>query len=201
VNGHLVFGTPKTHQTRSVPVPAFLRDRLAVHCAGKTADEFVFTAARGGVLRVRNFRRGWFDTAARRVGRDGLVPHELRHSAASVAIASGASVKGVQSMLGHASATLTLDRYGHLFGDELDAVADRIDVAARAAAETRGLFADRRSSRWVRPQRHNAPTCRDCCALGRIRTCDTRFRKPTLYPLSYEGLRLRVCAGHSVFRR
>ena len=25
------------------------------------------------------------------------------------------------------------------------------------------------------------------CALGRIRTCDTRFRKPVLYPLSYEG--------------
>ena len=24
-------------------------------------------------------------------------------------------------------------------------------------------------------------------ALGRIRTCDTRFRKPMLYPLSYEG--------------
>jgi hypothetical protein len=44
-------------------------------------------------------------------------------------------VKGVQSILGHASATLTLDRYGHPFGDELDAVSDRIDVAARAAAE------------------------------------------------------------------
>jgi hypothetical protein len=25
------------------------------------------------------------------------------------------------------------------------------------------------------------------CAPGRIRTCDTRFRKPVLYPLSYEG--------------
>jgi hypothetical protein len=24
-------------------------------------------------------------------------------------------------------------------------------------------------------------------ALGKIRTCDTRFRKPVLYPLSYEG--------------
>lgn len=36
-------------------------------------------------------------------------------------------------MLGHASATLTLDRYGHLFGDELDAVAGRLD-AARAAS-------------------------------------------------------------------
>jgi hypothetical protein len=32
-------------------------------------------------------------------------------------------------MLGHASATLTLDRYGHLFGDDLDAVAERIDAA------------------------------------------------------------------------
>ena len=57
------------------------------------------------------------------------MPHELRHTAASLAIASGASIKGVQSMLGHASAAMTLDRYGHLFGDELDAVADRMDAA------------------------------------------------------------------------
>ena len=56
------------------------------------------------------------------------MPHELRHTAASLAIAS---IKGVQSMLGHASAAMTLDRYGHLFGDELDAVADRM-AAARA---------------------------------------------------------------------
>ena len=40
----------------------------------------------------------------------------------------------------------------------------------------------------------------DCGAPGRIRTCDTRFRKPMLYPLSYEGLNSRVCAGSSVFR-
>ena len=43
-------------------------------------------------------------------------------------------MKGVQAMLGYVSATLTLDRYGQLFDDELDAVADRIDAAARAAA-------------------------------------------------------------------
>jgi integrase len=60
------------------------------------------------------------------------VPHELRHTAASLAIGAGASIKGVQSMLGHASAAMTLDLYGHLFGDELDAVADRLDAAARA---------------------------------------------------------------------
>jgi integrase len=136
VNGAVIFGPPKTHQTRSVPVPAFLRDELVQQIAGRGADELAFTASRGGVLRVGNFRRSHFDGAARSVGLDGLVPHELRHTAASLAIASGASVKGVQAILGHASATLTLDRYGHLFGDELDAVADRIDIAARAAADS-----------------------------------------------------------------
>lgn len=133
VGGHLVFGEPKSHQSRSVPIPRFLVDDLAVHMAGRGSEEMVFTAARGGVLRVHRFRRGTFDRAAASLGLGGLVPHELRHTAASLAISAGASVKGVQSMLGHASATLTLDRYGHLFGDELDSVADRLDVAALAA--------------------------------------------------------------------
>ena len=62
----------------------------------------------------------------------GLHPHALRHTAASLAIASGANVKVVQQMLGHKSATMTLDLYGHLFPDQLDEVADRLDAAARA---------------------------------------------------------------------
>src|SRR5262245_48884139 len=57
------------------------------------------------------------------------------HTAASLAIASGTNIKVVQTMLGHASATLTWDRTGHLYPDELDAVADRIDEAARASAD------------------------------------------------------------------
>ncbi len=44
-------------------------------------------------------------------------------------------------MLGHASAAMTLDRYGHLFPDDLDAVADRIDAAARASADERADLA------------------------------------------------------------
>jgi integrase len=38
---------------------------------------------------------------------------------------SGASVKAVQAQLGHATASITLDTYGHLFPDELEALADR----------------------------------------------------------------------------
>ncbi len=42
-------------------------------------------------------------------------------------IASGANVKTVQSQLGHKTATMTLDQYGHLFPDDLDDVADKMD--------------------------------------------------------------------------
>jgi hypothetical protein len=38
-------------------------------------------------------------------------------------------------MLGHASAAMTLDVYSGLFDDDLGALADRMDAAARAAAE------------------------------------------------------------------
>jgi integrase len=112
-----------------VPVPRFLRDDLASQLAGRGPDDLVFPSTAGTPLRVQSFRRWRFDRAAAESGLEGLVPHELRHTAASLAIASGASIKGVQSMLGHASAAMTLDRYGHLFGDESDAVADRMDAA------------------------------------------------------------------------
>jgi len=136
VNGQMIFGSPKSHQARSVPLPRFLREGIAQAMAGRGPDQLVFPSPRGEVLRVQNFRRRGFDGAATAVGLPGLVPHELRHTAASLAISSGASVKAVQAMLGHASATLTLDRYGHLFPDELDAVADRLhDAATRTAAD------------------------------------------------------------------
>ena len=42
-------------------------------------------------------------------------------------------MKVVQQMLGHKSAVMTLDQYGHLFGDRLDIVADAMDTARAAA--------------------------------------------------------------------
>ena len=57
----------------------------------------------------------------------------LRRTAASLAIAAGADVKVVQQMLGHKSATMTLDLYGHLFPDRLDTVADAMDAARTVA--------------------------------------------------------------------
>ena len=56
---------------------------------------------------VRGARRAWFDEAAAVIG--GLTPHELRHTAASLAVSAGASVLGVQRLLGHEKAFMTLD--------------------------------------------------------------------------------------------
>jgi integrase len=55
--------------------------------------------------------------------------HDLRHTAASLAVSSGANVKAVQRMLGHASAAMTLDVYSDLFDDDLDAVAEALHKA------------------------------------------------------------------------
>ena len=133
VAGRLVYGTPKTHQSRTVPVPRFLLEELAQLVAGKDHDDHVFARGDGQVLRLSWFRRYVFDPAVAATGLDGLTPHGLRHTAASLAIASGADVKVVQTMLGHASATMTLDLYGHLYADRLDEVADRMDAARRAS--------------------------------------------------------------------
>lgn len=59
-----------------------------------------------------------------------MTPHELRHTAASLAVQSGANVKVVQQMLGHASAAMTLDVYADLFDEDLDILAERLDSAA-----------------------------------------------------------------------
>jgi hypothetical protein len=49
-------------------------------------------------------------------------------------IREGASIKAVQHHLGHKSASITLDRYGHLFPEELDHLADRLDRLHAQAA-------------------------------------------------------------------
>jgi site-specific recombinase XerD len=59
--------------------------------------------------------------------------HDLRHSAASIAIATGANVKQVQQMLGHASPTVTLDPCSHVFQSLAEQLRDGLDNAYVAA--------------------------------------------------------------------
>ena len=61
----------------------------------------------------------------------------LRHTCAPLAIKVGTIIKVVQKLLGHKSAVLTLDRYGHLFPDDLDVVATAFDSAAEGRTSER----------------------------------------------------------------
>ena len=138
-SGGLVWSTPKTWERRSVPFPAALADELAALMVGKGRDELVFTDQRGGVLRVSNYRTRVFAPAVTRCQRDddtfpAITPHDLRHTAASLAVSAGANVKAVQRMLGHAKASMTLDVYADLFDEDLDSVAANLDAAIRSAA-------------------------------------------------------------------
>lgn len=127
VSGRTVWSTPKSHRTRSVPLPGQLAGALAGVIQAKGDDDLVFTAPGGGVLRINNWRPRVFDPACHAASLTGVSPHDLRHTAASLAVSSGANVKAIQRMLGHASAAMTLDVYTGLFGDDLDDVAARLD--------------------------------------------------------------------------
>lgn len=131
VKGHQREEAPKDYEHRSIPIPAFLRPHLARQIAGRSPNAPVFYGQRTGTwLRNAVFRLGWFNDAAASIGLTGLTPHELRHTAASLAISAGANVKAVQRMLGHAKASVTLDVYADLFEEDLDAVAVSLNAAA-----------------------------------------------------------------------
>ncbi len=66
-------------------------------------------------------------------GLERMKLHDLRHTAAGLTADSGANVKGVQRMLGHADAAMTLDTYADLRDGHWDAVADRLDQARSKA--------------------------------------------------------------------
>lgn len=149
----IVESDTKTHDDRKVPIPASVVELLRTELPTES-ESLMFPGRKGGYLPLGEFR--WtFDqavtvlqsaAAAKRqeeIETTGeavtpefpvITPHELRHTCASLAIKAGANIKVLQTLLGHKTATLTLDRYGHLYPDELGVIADALDDGARAAA-------------------------------------------------------------------
>ncbi|WP_237221835.1 tyrosine-type recombinase/integrase [Rothia nasimurium] len=132
---------PKSGKARLVPFPQFITPHLRAACKDKMGEASVFTHKHGGgYLKHPHSYNGWFVRALAAAGVEKkITPHDLRHSAASFAVASGAPVPLVQRMLGHKSAAMTLDVYADLFEEQVDSVADAMDAAYRAAAAPGGL--------------------------------------------------------------
>jgi hypothetical protein len=140
VDGRLHWGGVKTHEARTVRLPRSISEELGAYLAARPRDPeaLMFTAPLGGPLRPHTWIKHIFKPALRAAGLpETLRLYDLRHTCASLLIAQGASVKAVQAQLGHATASITLDTYGHLFPSELEALADRLEQTRMAALANR----------------------------------------------------------------
>ncbi|PSL04089.1 phage integrase family protein [Haloactinopolyspora alba] len=138
VGGKLILGPTKTHERRTIRLPEFVANKLGVMLDdrnGRSPDEPLFRSPRGMRLRIVEWARKVFKPAAAKAGVDPLVPYDLRHTAASLAVASGATVLAVQKMLGHKDAAMTLNVYADLFDGDVVDLAQRLSKVAEAEVE------------------------------------------------------------------
>ncbi|WP_236034409.1 tyrosine-type recombinase/integrase [Bifidobacterium saguinibicoloris] len=133
VDGRPLPGDTKTHENRIIMFPKMLDDIMRAHCEGREDDALLFEApGKPGRMILENGwassrNDGWLNVALRRASIPGrLTIHDLRHTAASLMVKSGANVKAVQRQLGHASAAMTLDVYADLFDDDLEELSERM---------------------------------------------------------------------------
>jgi integrase len=113
---------------RSVPIPGVLRGFLELHrAAAGGSGGLVFGRTHQLPFNVsslyRRARAAWRDAEL-----EPLTLHETRHTFASLMIAAGVSPKELQVFMRHASVTITLDRYGHLFPGSHAAAASLLDA-------------------------------------------------------------------------
>jgi integrase len=111
-------------------VPKVVIDALSGHVGrdGLGPDDLLFRGPRGGPVRRTTFSDAWIAVAAPLGIPLGDGFHQLRHFYASVLIRAGESVKVVQKRLGHTSAQMTLDVYGHLWPEDDDQTRDAVDA-------------------------------------------------------------------------
>lgn len=135
--GGAVVGEPKTEAgRRTVPVIGAARLIIERRIAERPEEDrhpyapLVLGPRRGARFNPNNWRRdaGWKAALdALSLGRVRL--HDLRHTYASLVRRSGADIYVLQKVLGHREIATTIDRYGHLYDDEIDELGASLDAA------------------------------------------------------------------------
>lgn len=126
-SGGWKLGPPKTWQKREIPIPDFLVPELRKLMKGKKPTDWLFADEHGEAIEYKWwYNHVWLKSISIDEVPAGFVPHDMRHTAATLAIAAGADVKVIQQMLGHASSEETTNTYGHLWHDRLDEVMDAL---------------------------------------------------------------------------
>lgn len=131
--GLVTSDTKTTRSRRAINLPAPMlellrRQRVRQGAERLTLGEgwvdssFIFTTVTGTPLDPRNLLRE-FKKICREAGFGDWHLHELRHSAASLMLASGVPLQVVSEVLGHASIKMTADVYGHTLAPARQAAA------------------------------------------------------------------------------
>ncbi len=126
-----------SHITHGRTPSTGLRSGRWAECGHGARRPHLHRTARGA-LRSGNYRRTVWrpaitELASRHPRLAHLRIHDLRHTAASLAISAGGSIMAIQRMLGHKDASMTLDRYGHLYDDDLIDLATKLEAKFLAA--------------------------------------------------------------------
>lgn len=128
-------GPPKTRSgVRTLEIPAPMLPLFGAHLATLKGDR-LFTMKAGGKFEPANFRNRYFKPTVDSLDLAGTVPHDLRHSAASVMLEGGMSAAAVARYLGHANPQVTMIIYAHWFEDSTSAAAETIGRAIEGGAE------------------------------------------------------------------
>jgi integrase len=95
--------TEASHRTVTLPaaIAAVLKDHLEKHVAA-APDTLLFSTSSGGYLARSNWN-STFRRTADAIGLPAIRPHELRHTGATLAAATGATTKELMRRLGHSS--------------------------------------------------------------------------------------------------
>ena len=112
-------GKPKSKKSRTVFVPPLLFDLLMAHKAEQMNTKgplfpsaFIFSKAKDAYQPINPAQiTGWLGKFTKKNGLPNLSPHDLRHTAATMAIESGCDIKSVSRLLGHSDAKMTLKFY------------------------------------------------------------------------------------------
>jgi integrase len=139
-NGRPVFKETKTGQGRALPLPTSLARALTAHrktqaeqalkLGGSYARDLdlVFANEVGLPLDLRNITQRHFKPALQRAGLPAIVRlYDLRHTCATLMLASGENIKVVAERLGHASPAMTLDVYVHTVPGQQEAATRKLE--------------------------------------------------------------------------
>lgn len=131
VGGHSSFGPPKTKTSiRTVTLPRSVMAQLVEHMetyTGPEPDALVFTGSKGQPVLRTWFYRHYYQPATVTAGLEGLRFHDLRHTFVALWVSLGRNPKEVSKAAGHSSVAFTLDRYGHLYDEDSEGLADELD--------------------------------------------------------------------------